>query len=216
MYVGFLHVNKAGEFKYHVQKIYLYEKDQNFLKNLKTMLTNIKSTMQKTPLTTEADYVKIEKDCEATYVRAVELFNRFCQSFTSKLNDIINPKIEEVKEEAPQPEVTGKKGAKDAGAKSGAAPKGGKGEPGIFTSSLPTPTSGIESVVLLVDERFSVLPWEKLEVFSKVPAISRDYSLNIFAKRLRNIGFKSETNNSPGIGKDKIKYTSYEFKPSYD
>lgn len=62
----------------------------------------------------------------------------------------------------------------------------------------------------------SALPWERLETFSKIPAVSRDYSLNIFAKRLKSIGFKAESNNSLGIAKDKIKFTSYEFKPTAD
>ena len=82
--------------------------------------------------------------------------------------------------------------------------KGAPGEVLAYASNLPTTTSGIESLILLIDERLTGLPWEGLQVFKKVPVLSRDFSLNIYAKRLRNIGFKPEMNNSQGIQKRKL------------
>lgn len=50
-----------------------------------------------------------------------------------------------------------------------------------------------------------------MEIFSAIPAVSRDFSLQTLAKRYKSIGFKPEFNNSNGIQKDKLKYVSYSF-----
>lgn len=57
--------------------------------------------MQKTPITIDAEYDKMEKECEELYTKSLKTFAEFCEPFTTKLNEIINPKIEESKEEVP-------------------------------------------------------------------------------------------------------------------
>lgn len=61
-------------------------------------------------------------------------------------------------------------------------PAGGKGGPGelaVYESNLPLPTSGIESLILLIDHRIESLPFETLKVFSKIPVIARDFNLHL-------------------------------------
>ncbi len=56
-------------------------------------------------------------------------------------------------------------------------------------------------------------PLEYLPVFSKVKAISRDFSLIFLGRRLKNINFQPQLNNaSKGIEKDKLKFITYDFK----
>lgn len=69
--------------------------------------------------------------------------------------------------------------AKAAPGKPAAGAKGGPGELAAFESNLPLPTSGIESLVLLIDHRIESLPFETLKVFSKIPVIARDFNLHL-------------------------------------
>ena len=44
-------------------------------------------------------------------------------------------------------------------------------------------------------------------------AISRDFSMPVYVRRLKNVGFQVALNNSAkGIEKDKLKYITYDFK----
>lgn len=82
-------------------------------------------------------------------------------------------------------------GGKAAAPAKAAPPKGGKGAPGelaAYESNLPLPTSGIESLVLLIDHRIESLPFETLPPFSKVPVIARDFNLHLYMQRLKSIG----------------------------
>ena len=67
-------------------------------------------------------------------------------------------------------------------------------------------------MVLLLNEILFNLPFENFKVFKKIPAISRDFSLNFLSKRYKSINFNPVLNNSSGIGRDKIKYVFYDFK----
>lgn len=58
------------------------------------------------------------------------------------------------------------------------------------------------------------LPFEKLAVFSEIPAVSRDFSFLMLGKKLKNIGYKFDLNNSEGIKKNSLKYIAYNFKSS--
>ena len=49
-------------------------------------------------------------------------------------------------------------------------------------------------------------------MFGKVPAISRDFSVQIQVKRLQKIGFNAAANNSNGIKRDGLRYLCYSFK----
>jgi len=213
LYIGFMHINQNREFKYHMQKYYFKEKDQAEIKDMIDSITSMKLELQRTPHTTAKDLADLETRYHNRSKEILQRLEDFCSFFMGSINAIINPPVQEEPEPVPV----------DPKAKGGAAPakdankdkdkkKGAPGEVQAYQSNLPTPTSGIESLVLLLDERLTALPWEGLQAFKKVPVISRDFSMNIYAKRLRNIGFKPELNNSQGIAKDKMKYVVYEFK----
>lgn len=114
---------------------------------------------------------------------------------TKELDEILNPvsKIENA-DQPPQPVNVGKGGAakkdeKKAPAKGGA--KGGAskgGELPAYESNLPLPTSGVESLILLIDHRIESLPLEHLDVFSKIPVVARDFNLHMYMNRLKTIG----------------------------
>jgi hypothetical protein len=134
------------------------------------------------------------------------------------LNNIINPIKDmpsEVSLEAANAKVGKADPKKDAGAAKGKAPpaKPGKGGGGggdailaMYESSLPLPTSGIETVVLFLDTKLESLPLEGLEVFNKVPVMSRDFNLHMYMQRLKTIGHQAELHNNKGIPKDNLGY----------
>lgn len=73
-----------------------------------------------------------------------------------------------------------------APAKGGAPGKGG--DLAAYESNLPLPTSGIESLILLIDHRIESLPIEAMKVFAKVPVVSRDFNIHLYLQRLKTIG----------------------------
>ena len=214
IYFGAMFLDKNREAKYHIQKEYLTERKLQLLNDYIDRLNFMKSKLQTTPITTDEDMTNLEQSLNEKYCELLEEFETFCTFFTKHLDPIINPlQKEETIESQPQQQQAGGKGGKEPPKQQDKGKKAVPGELAAFISNLSTPTSGIESLVLLIDERLSTLPWEKLQVFSKIPAISRDFSLNIHAKRLKNVGFNAQANNSTGIPKNNIKYMAYEFKP---
>lgn len=64
-----------------------------------------------------------------------------------------------------------------------------------------------------MDSALFSFPLEYLPVFKNIKAISRDFSLLFLARRLKNVAFTPQLNNSQkGIDKDKIKFVTYDFK----
>lgn len=99
-----------------------------------------------------------------------------------------------------------KKGGKDA------KKKGGKDEIAGYESPLPPSPSGIESVTFLLDEFLYSLPFEELLPVDLVATVSKDSSLFWLSRKLQEISFQPELNNSAGYGADKGKYCAYDFK----
>ena len=58
----------------------------------------------------------------------------------------------------------------------------------------------------MVDQMFDTLPIEALEVFYKVPVVSRDFNLHLHLFRLKNVGHKAEMHNNTGISKEELRY----------
>lgn len=50
-----------------------------------------------------------------------------------------------------------------------------------------------------------------MSALRNIPAVCRDFSMNILAKRMKNVSYNPESNNSSGISKDKLTYVIYEF-----
>ena len=71
-----------------------------------------------------------------------------------------------------------------------------------YESNLPLPSSGIESLVLLLDTKLESLPLESLQVFSKVPVVARDFNLHMYTQRLKALGHQADIHNNRGLAKD--------------
>lgn len=86
--------------------------------------------------------------------------------------------------------------------------KGGAGEAVLaaYESNLPLPTSGIESLVLILDTKLQSLPLESLRVFRNVPVLSRDFNLHMYMQRLKALGHQAELHNNRGVAKDSLSY----------
>ena len=57
-----------------------------------------------------------------------------------------------------------------------------------------------------------MLPFETLKSLDKIPAISRDFSLEMLFHRYEGLEFNKETNECNSIDKTLIQYFTYEFK----
>ena len=96
--------------------------------------------------------------------------------------------------------------AKAAPAKGGKPVAGQPVEVAAYESNIPLTTGGVESVVIIVDQMFETLPVEALQVFSKVPVVSRDFNLHLHLHRLKSVGHKAEMHNNLGINKEEMKF----------
>lgn len=98
----------------------------------------------------------------------VEELEIFFEPVTKELEAILHPQEMSFNQDAPKEEAKGGKNDK----KKEAPKKGAKDELAAYESNLPLPTSGIESLVLLLDTRFMDLPFEALNLFEGIPVIS--------------------------------------------
>jgi len=202
MYVGFLKIDKDRKYEYYLTKLTLSDSIIEELDQLKGRIVALHSYMYKTPITIQEDLDIIEKDAEEELLSIILQTQEFLNPVFSQLSSIMNPVQQEAEgeeEEAPQDPKKGKDAGKDT-------KKGGKDELPKYESNLPLPTSGIESMVLLLDSRLGSLPVEACEIFKEIPVITRDFSLHLYTNRLMNLGHKAELHNNNGITKDNIKY----------
>lgn len=161
--------------------------------------------MAKTPITIQEDLDIIENDAEKELSAIIEDVEAFFGPAFSQLNDIINPTIVEAEgEDAKEEPPAAKKGKEPA--KADPKKGGAKDELAKYESTLPLPTSGIESIILLLDSRINTLPMEACTIFDKIPVISRDFSLHTYTNRLMNLGHKAELHNNQGIARDNLTY----------
>lgn len=169
LYVGFCMINKEHKCEYYLTKLTLTDSIIDELKNIKTKIVTMKNYLYKTPITIQEDLDIIEKDAEEELHSIVEDTEQFFKPVFNQIYDLINPEIHEPEPdaEADPNQATGTAAAAAAAAKKGkeaAKPdpkKGGaKEELAKYESNLPLPTSGIESLVLLLDSRLSSLPVE--------------------------------------------------------
>jgi hypothetical protein len=217
MYVAYMFINKQRETKYFCLKKQLLMEHHDLLRNIQLKLDNIQSTLVKTPLITDTDLVKIEADMQAEYDKIVQTLEEFCAFFTGPLNELINiapPEPENIEPQVLDPKLAAAgKGGKDAGKDAGKKDAGKKkDETAAYESPLKPSDGGLESMTLLIDHSLFKIPFEHLKVFSKIPAVSRDFSLPLLGKRYKNITFNPTTNNSVGLSRTKIKYIFYDFK----
>lgn len=198
LFCGIMIISRDRTIKYHVTKMHLGNKNRELLLTLVKNLATNKMTMQKAPITIEEDLLNLERDSNEEINKLIEQLEAFFDPITAQLEEIINPKLnlgegEEdpssatgAKPKAPEP----KKEEKKAPAK--APPKGAKGTAeaalAAYESGLPLPTSGIESVVLFLDDRLESLPFEALRLFRDVPVVARDFNMHLHVSRLKTLG----------------------------
>lgn len=138
----------------------------------------------------------------------------FFAPVTEAINEMLHPAVEEpeVQDDASAANAKGKakEDAKKAPpAKPAAKGKAAAGQPievAAFESNIPLTTGGVESIVIMIDQSFETLPIEALQVFQKVPVISRDFNLHLHLHRLKAVGHKAEMHNNFGINKEEMKY----------
>lgn len=76
----------------------------------------------------------------------------------------------------------------------------------FYESNLPLPSSGIESLILLLDSKIESLPLESLQIFNKIPVMARDFNLHIHLQRLKSLGHQAELHNNRGISKENLSF----------
>ena len=193
---------RKEKYVYNVSKVTLSDIMRNKLFEMVERLGQSKIAMQKTPITIEEDLEHLENDAEHDINQLLEDLEAFFEPMTLQLNSIINPAMQHPEEEQSGilggsvggkgglPGGANKKDEKKAPppkqAPKAAAAKGG--ELAAYESNLPLPSSGIESLILLVDHRIESLPIEALQVFAKVPVVARDFNLHMYMNRLKTIG----------------------------
>jgi hypothetical protein len=177
-------------------------------------LAIIKGNMQKTPITLEEDLHKLEAESERDIALIMLELESFFEPVSQQLDLLINPPVKVAQEEeeaqvaqnaapggkgAPAPKKDDKKAPPAKAPPAGKAAPGGKGGPGelaAFESNLPLPSSGIESLILLLDHRIESLPFENMKIFSKIPSMSRDFNLHLHMQRLKSIGHQALIHNN--------------------
>lgn len=158
----------------------------------------------------------LEKDSNIEITKMIEQLEAFFEPITQQLEPIINPLIHQEKGEGeeggdPAAAAKGKDAKKDDKKDKGKAPPA-KGKGGAeamlaaYESNLPLTSSGIESLVLILDTKLESLPLESLKVFRDIPVISRDFNLHMYVQRLKALGHQADLHNNKGIAKDKLGY----------
>lgn len=189
LYCGVMCINKERKISYFVTKLNLSSTNRETLFKMITTLAQNKLTMQKAPITIEEDLINLERDSNEEINKLLEQLEAFFEPITSQLDPIINPPSEALDEEAEaaaqaapakaakqDPKKDDKKGKPPAkGAKGG----GAEAQLAAYESNLPLPTSGIESLILILDHKLESLPFESLAVFGSIPVISRDFNLHM-------------------------------------
>lgn len=212
LYCGIMVVTKERKITYNVTKLALTSVNRDLLFRMITTLAQNKTTMQKAPITIEEDLINLERDSNEEIAKLIEQMEAFFEPITSMLDPIINPALDEPagEEEGAAPAKAGKADAKKDDKKAAKAPaKGGKGaeaQLAAFESNLPLPTSGIESLIFVLDSKIESLPFESLKVFENVPVMSRDFNLHMYMQRLKTLGHQAEIHNNKGVTKESLSY----------
>ena len=168
-------------------------------------MKTLRNTLIKTVITVEDDLWKLEDNAEEELVDIVEELEVFFEPVTKELENILHPQELSFDLNQTKEEVKGT-GKKEEAKKKEAPKKGGKDELAAYESNLPLPTSGIESLVLLLDTWFMDLPFEALNLFEGIPVLSRDFNLHLYTQRLTKLGHKADLHNNLNIPKENIKF----------
>jgi hypothetical protein len=195
IFCGVMAIDKARKVTYHVTKLNLSGVDREALFKMISTLAQNKLTMQKAPITIEEDLVALEKDSNEEITKLLEQLEAFFEPISKDLDGIINPVFDAPEDDADAAQAPAKGGKADAkkdDKKAAKPPAKGKGaadaQLAAYESNLPVPSSGIESLILLIDSKLESLPLESLKVFEGIPVLSRDFNLHMYMQRLKALG----------------------------
>lgn len=217
IFCGLMMINANRKVSYFVSKLNLPGVDREILYKIIATLAQNKLTMQKAPITIIEDLEALEKDSNIEITKMIEQLEAFFEPITQLLEPIINPVIHQDKGEGEEGDPAAAAKGKDA-KKDDKKDKGGKAPPAkgkgggaeamlaAYESNLPLTSSGIESLVLILDTKLESLPLESLKVFRDIPVISRDFNLHMYVQRLKALGHQADLHNNKGIAKDKLGY----------
>jgi hypothetical protein len=211
LFVGFVRRVDQDRYVYDVRKFRLPETSTAKLDQLVVQQANATANYYKTPLLTKSDLKALEQDTSHTTTAILKDLEALFSGYLDYLNEFINkPPPQEVVEEAPQG-PGGKPGTtkpKDPVKKPD--PKtAGKKDTGLAPENIAPSKSGIEQLVLLVDERYILLPFHLLQLFKEVPILAKDYSLQTYTRRLQSF---SPENGGESLILKKTQYIAYDFK----
>lgn len=197
------------EANYFIKNHELSPKEKSAYFKLKRELLQIKTSLARVPID-EADpkkYASFIVEAETKLTQLMKMFEELSEWWATPLAEFLNAKKSEPASVVDPKDV--KKTGKDAGK---ASKKGGKDEVGAYESPLGAAPCGIDNLTFLLDSELSALPFEHLSCVSVVPSVGRDSTLFYLSRKLQQIGYRPELNNSNGFGADRSKFVCYDYK----
>lgn len=222
LYVGFAKKSAPDSDKpvfFECRKFKLPEASISLLSDLNTRLNNALVNYYKTPILTQADMKALQQDCQKETAAVKKDLEIFMAPYLLFLDEHINkeppadPAAEEVMNTGGK-QNQGKPGAGPAQPPKKTDPKAAQAGKKDGSVALPqeqlVPTKGgLESVVLLLDNRFLFLPFEQLEIFKDAPIVSKDYSIQAYTKRMTSLTAEA---GAEVVSLKKTHFIAYDFK----
>lgn len=211
LFVGFVRRSENDKYVYDCRKFKLSETTAGKLDQLIEQQAGAVSNYYKTPLLTKIDQKTLQDECSQIMAKVRRDMENVFTDYLQHLNEFINvePVVETPEEvnTSPGGKPAAQK-AKDAGKK--AEPRGGNKKDVALTPEVLTPSkSGIEHIVMFIDERYILLPFQLLPIVKEVPLVSKDYSLQAYTKRMETM---SSENGGENLSLKKTQYIAYDFK----
>ena len=199
---------------YYLKRLILNSEINKKFDDMAHKIKAIKHTLIKTVIVTDDEMEQLfsqQNDIITKVLYDMENDIPELQPILNDINEIINPNIELLEQQ--EKETSNVK----AHAKK-PAPAPSKKDKSPIPSDITLPTSNIESIVFLIDNRFADLPFDALMPFNKIPYKSYDFSLNTYIMRLKALSFNQATSNSISVVGNVKYYLDYspEMKIKFD
>lgn len=166
----------------------------------------------KTPILTQGELKNLENVYSEELSNIRKELESIFEPYLAHLDEFINKEpAQEAPEEVPQVGKLGSPAFKPKEVPKKPDPKAapGKGAPTVPAENVKPTKSGIESMVLLIDERYILLPFELNPLFKSVTLLSKDFSLQTYTKRTQV--FTPETGGD-NLAVKKTQFIAYDFK----
>lgn len=197
LYIGYMYnilVNSERKFDYYLKRILINNEVNNYLDESIKVIRKMKHILLKSVIVTKEDLATIYEEYNLAIKDILALLENTFTNNWFDLNSIINP------------EVKFEEGENKEKKKVAANPTANKKEKYVVNIDINYPNSGIESITFCIDKRFYELPFENLNVFSKIPFKSNDFSLLMNAYRLKVNNFNPQVQNFVNVEKSLLKY----------